>query len=44
MEKNLDKLQLQAEMRQRLKDIYYEDIVKLQELLKRDLSLWLYET
>ena len=35
------KPQMKPETREYLKEIYKEDILKLQELLKRDLSHWL---
>jgi hypothetical protein len=38
---NLEKSQMKPEAREYLKDIYREDILKLQELIKRDLSHWL---
>lgn len=40
-EKNLFKPTLSPDMRQQLKECYREDILKLQELIERDLSNWL---
>lgn len=39
--RNLEKPQLKPETREYLKNLYREDILKLQSLLKRDLSHWL---
>ena len=39
--KNLQKPQMKPETREYLKDLYREDILKLQDLMKRDLSIWL---
>jgi len=39
--KNLQKPQMKPETREYLKNLYREDILKLQDLIKRDLSSWL---
>ena len=39
--KNLQKPQIKPETREYLKNLYREDILKLQDLIKRDLSIWL---
>jgi len=39
--KNLRKPQIKPETREYLKNLYREDILKLQDLIKRDLSSWL---
>ena len=39
--KNLQKPQMKPETREYLKNLYQEDILKLQDLIKRDLSSWL---
>ena len=39
--KNLQKPQMKPETREYLKNLYREDILKLQDLIKRDLSNWL---
>jgi len=39
--KNLQKPQMKPETRKYLKNLYREDILKLQDLIKRDLSSWL---
>ncbi|MEO2068226.1 MAG: sulfotransferase, partial [Desulfurobacteriaceae bacterium] len=41
IQKNLEKPQMKAETREYLKNLYEEDILRLQELIKRDLSHWL---
>jgi hypothetical protein len=41
MNRNLVKLPLSPALRRQLIDVYREDILKLQELIQRDLSLWL---
>ena len=38
---NLEKPQIKPETREQLKNLYREDILKLQDLIKRDLSKWL---
>lgn len=38
---NLEKKELQPETRQQLKKVYRADVLKLQELIKRDLSSWI---
>ena len=38
---NLQKPQMKPETREYLKNLYREDILKLQDLIKRDLSSWL---
>jgi len=40
-DKNLTKPLLSNEIRIQLRDIYYEDILELQKLIKKDLSVWL---
>ncbi|MEL7038722.1 MAG: sulfotransferase [Cyanobacteria bacterium J06592_8] len=39
--KNLEKPEMSKEVRERLVNLYREDIVKLQDLINRDLSQWL---
>lgn len=39
--RNLDRPQIQPEIRAQLIDVYTDDILKLQELIRRDLSEWL---
>jgi hypothetical protein len=39
--KNLQKSQMKPETREYLKNLYRDDILKLQNLIKRDLSGWL---
>ena len=39
--KNLQKSQMKPETREYLKNLYRDDILKLQDLIKRDLSSWL---
>jgi len=41
LQKNLVKPQMKPETREYLKELYKDDILKLQELIKRDLSHWL---
>jgi len=41
LQKNLEKPQMKPETREYLKKLYREDILKLQELIKKDLSHWL---
>ncbi len=41
MQKNLKKMSMKKETRRKLVQIYRDDILKLQELVKRDLSMWL---
>ena len=41
LKKNTTKPQLSPELRQQLIEEYREDILKLQDLLQRDLSKWL---
>lgn len=38
--RNVEKFEMRPETRQRLKEIYRQDILELQELLNRDLSRW----
>jgi hypothetical protein len=40
-EKNLEKPKIEPELRQQLTEEYSEDILKLQDLINRDLSSWL---
>jgi len=40
-EKNMEKPEMKPETREYLKDLYREDILKLQDLIGRDLSSWL---
>ena len=39
--KNLERVQMRPETWEYLKDLYREDILKVQALIKRDLSKWL---
>ena len=41
LEKDKNKFSFSAEDRENLVDIYREDILKLQDLIQRDLSQWL---
>jgi toxin YoeB len=38
---NLEKKEMNPETREKLKNIFCNDVMKLQELIKRDLSSWL---
>jgi hypothetical protein len=38
---NLEKREMLPETRDQLKKIYHEDVLRLQDLIKRDLSQWL---
>jgi hypothetical protein len=44
MSRNLDKPRLAQDLRKRLTAIYREDILRTQDLIRRDLSAWLAES
>ncbi|MBA2421803.1 MAG: sulfotransferase, partial [Chitinophagales bacterium] len=37
---NLEKIEMKSETRDNLKNIYSEDVLRLQDLIKRDLTSW----